>query len=195
MQINRLGAIAGFLSPITAVIFISLAIASYPEFSWTNNALSDLGVVEGITSVLFAVGVCGAGVFGIMFAVLGLYRFAKKSLLGKVGSGFFAAATIALLLIGVFNENFRPTHYLVSVAFFVLAPIAGFIWTCVFWRDGRRRLAAFTVAVAVVAAAVWILEFTIHYVPAVAIPEAVSAAAISMWVVVLSTKIFKIKTF
>lgn len=195
MQINRVGAIAGFLSPITAVIFISLAIASYPEFSWINNALSDLGVVEGITSTLFTVGLCGAGIFGFLFAILGLYSFAEKSILGKVGSGFFAAATIALVLIGVFNESFRPTHYLVSVAFFVLAPIAGFIWTCVFWRDGRRRLAAFTVGVAVFAAAVWILEFTINYVPAVAIPEAVSAAAISMWVVVLSTKMLKTKTF
>ncbi|MCL5949711.1 MAG: DUF998 domain-containing protein [Candidatus Bathyarchaeota archaeon] len=191
MQTNRVGAIAGVLSPITAIIFISLAIASYPAFSWTNNALSDLGVVEGITSTLFTVGICGAGVFGILFAVLGLYGFAKKSLLGKIGSGFFAAATIALVLIGVFNESFRPTHYLVSVAFFVLAPIAGLIWTGAFWRGGKRRLAVFTVGIALFAAAVWILEFTIHYVPEVAIPEAVSAAAISAWVIVLSAKILK----
>jgi hypothetical membrane protein len=191
LQSNRLGGIAGYLSPVIALVFIVAAILSYPPFSWTNNALSDLGVVPGLTSILFTVGLVGAGVSALIFAVLGLYRFTKQSPLGKAGSVLFAASTVALICIGVFNEDYTPTHYLVSVAFFVLAPIAGFTLTYVFWRGGMRRIAAVTILLAGIAAATWILQFTVGYVPNVAIPEAISAAAISAWVIVISTKLLR----
>ncbi len=187
----RIGAVAGFAAPIFAFAFILCAIVSYPPFSWTNNALSDLGVVEGTTSILFATGLIGAGVIALTFAVLGLYNFAGANRLGKVGSAVFGAATVALICIGVFNEHFVPTHYMVSVAFFALAPIGLFILTCAFFRNHKRGLAAFTVAIGFAAALPWILQFTIHYVPNVAIPEAVSAAAVSVWAIVLSTKMRK----
>jgi len=191
LQPNRLGGVAGYISPVIALVFIAAAILSYPAFSWTDNALSDLGVVPGVTSVLFTVGLVGAGVCALLFAVFGLYRFTKRSLLGKAGSVLFAASTVALICIGIFNEDFTPTHYLVSVAFFVLAPIAGFTLTYVFWQSGMRRIAAVTVLLAGIAAATWILQFTVGYVPNVAIPEAISAAAISMWVIMISTKLLR----
>lgn len=191
VQLIKVGTAAGFAAPIFAAVFILCAIILYPPFSWTTNALSDLGVVEGATSILFATGLIGAGIFALIFAVLGLYNFADASRLGKVGSAVFAAATVALICIGVFNEHFVPTHYLVSVAFFALVPIGLFILTCAFYRNHKRGLAAFTVAVGVAAAVPWILQFTIHYVPNVAIPEAVSAAAVSVWAIVLSAKILK----
>lgn len=193
MQPNRLGGIAGYISPVIALVFIAAAILSYPVFSWTDNALSDLGVVPGVTSVLFTVGLIGAGVSALLFAIFGLYRFTKRSLLGKSGSVLFAASTVALICIGIFNENYRPTHYLVSVAFFVLAPIAGFTLTYVFWRSGMRRIAAATVLLAGIAAATWILQFTVGYVPNVAIPETISASAISAWVIMVSTKLLRAK--
>jgi len=193
VQLMRVGAVAGFLAPIVASLFIASAILFYPPFSWTNNALSDLGVVEGATSILFTVGLIGAGVLGFVFAVLGLYKFAGENRLGKTGSAVFAAATVALVCIGVFNEHAVPTHYLVSVAFFTLTPIALFILTCAFFRSRQRDLAAFTVVIGLADAVPWILQFTIHYVPNVAIPEAVSAAAVSVWAFVLAAKMHKPK--
>ena len=183
VQLMKVGAAAGFAAPIFAFAFILCAIVSYPPFSWTSNALSDLGVVEGATSILFTIGLIGAGIFALLFAVLGLYNFAGGSRLGKVGSTVFGAATVALVCIGIFNEHFVPTHYLVSVAFFALAPIGLFILTCAFYRNHKRGLAAFTVVIGVVAALPWILQFTIHY--------AVSAAAVSVWAIVLASKMLK----
>jgi hypothetical membrane protein len=46
-------------------------------------------------------------------------------------------------------------------------------------------------ALALFAAAVWVLEFTVHYVPGVAIPEAVSGLAGAVWVMVLSYLMLK----
>lgn len=190
---RRVGAVAGFAAPFVAFIFISAAIVSYPSFSWTENALSDLGVVTGLTSVLFTIGLCGGGVLSLVFVVLGLYSYAGKRTLGKVGATFFAVATFSLILIGVFNEHFRPTHYIVSVAFFFTAPLAFFILTAAFYRSHKQKLAAFTIVTGLVAAVPWILQLTIHYVPDVAIPETVSGLTVAVWVIVLSKLMLKPK--
>ncbi len=190
---QHIGAIAGIVTPIVAFACILTSIVSYPQFNWTNNALSDLGVVDGITGPIFNFGLIIAGVLALIFATFGLFTFLGKSSLGKVGSGFFTASTIALICIGIFNENFSPTHYIVSVAFFMLAPLGLFILTCAFYRNHQRGIAAFTVAIGAIAALAWILQFTLNYVPNVAIPETISALAISVWAIVLAKIMLKSK--
>jgi len=190
---QRIGAASGIVAPIVAFVCILSAIASYPTFSWINNALSDLGIVSGITSSLFNFGLLASGILAFNFSIFGLFNYFGKKRVGKIGSVVFAAATIALIAISVFNENFSPTHYLVSVAFFTLAPIALFILTFGFWLNHQRGIAVFTVAVGVAAALPWILLFTINYVPNVAIPEFLSALAVSVWAVVLGKKMLSLK--
>jgi hypothetical membrane protein len=185
---QRMGAWAGIVAPILAFTCILSAIASYPPFSWTNNALSDLGIISGITGPLFNFGLVAGGFLTFTFAAFGLFLYFKKSWVGKIGSSVFAAASVALIAIGVFNESFSGTHYIVSVLFFVFAPIALFILTCAFWLIRQRGMAVFSVAVGVAAAVPWILEFTIYYVPEVAIPETVSGLAVSVWAIVLAKK-------
>ncbi len=51
---QRIGASMGIVAPMIAFVCIGGAITSYPQFSWTNNALSDLGVISGITENLFS---------------------------------------------------------------------------------------------------------------------------------------------
>jgi hypothetical membrane protein len=172
-------------------ICILSAVASYPQFSWADNALSDLGVVSGITGPLFNFGLLASGFLTFNFAAFGLFTYLGKSVVGKIGAAVFAAASIALISIGIFNENFSPTHYLASVAFFVLTPISLFILTCGFWLKRQRGMAVFTVTIGVAAALPWILELTFKYVPNVAVPEAVSGFAVSVWVIVLSKKMLK----
>jgi hypothetical membrane protein len=187
----RAGAIAGLAAPILGFTCILLAIALYAQFSWSQNALSDLGVVSGMTGSVFNFGLVAAGAFAFLFSALGLFSFAGGRWVGKLGSAVFSAASVALVCIGIFNEGFSPTHYLVSIAFFTLAPIAMFILTCTFYLNRQRAIAAFTFAIAVAAALPWILEFTINYVSGVAIPETLSGLAISVWVFALSAKMLR----
>ena len=49
----KIAGIDGIIAPIYALTLILISVASYPQFSWTDNALSDLGVVSGVTSALF----------------------------------------------------------------------------------------------------------------------------------------------
>ena len=190
VQLKEIGAATGIVGPIVAVVCIFSAIFSYPAFSWTNNALSDLGVVEGATSIIFNTGLVTTGVLTFVFSLLGLFNFAGGRL-GKVGSAFLAISSMSLVCIGVFNEHFSPMHYLVSVVFFVSAPIALFILTCAFYRSHNRGIAALTVAVGIVAALPWILELTVNYVPKVAIPESISGFAVAAWAIIVSLKILK----
>ena len=193
VKFQRAGAAAGIATPLLAFTCILLAVASYPDFSWVNNALSDLGVIPGITGLLFNFGLIISGFLSIIFAVFGLRFLFRANLVGKTGSIFFASANLALMAIGIFNENFSPTHYLVSVAFFMLAPISLFILTGAFWRCHQRSMALFTVLVGVIAALPWLLLFAFNYVPNVAVPEFLSGLAISAWAVVLSKKILNSK--
>ena len=125
--------------------------------------------------------------------MLGLYIFLRASWAGKIGSAVFAAANLALMAIGIFNENFSPTHYLVSVAFFTLAPISLFILTGAFWLCHQRGTAVFTVLVGIVAALPWLLLLAFNYVPNVAVPEFLSGLAVSVWAVVLAKKMLNPK--
>jgi hypothetical membrane protein len=188
---QRTGGASGIAAPILAFICILIAIASYPAFSWTNNALSDLGIIPGITGPLFNFGLYASGLLAFNFAIFGLFTYLGKLWVGKIGSAVFAAATITLIAIGVFNESFSPTHYLVSVAFFMLAPISLFVITCAFALARQRWMATFTVSVGIVAALPWLLLFAFNYVPDVAIPEAVSGFAVSVWAIVVGRKMLK----
>lgn len=186
----KIAGICGFLTPITAFALIFSAIASYPEFSWVDDALSDLGIVEGVTAVLFNSGLLISGALCLIFAT-GLFRFLKERTAGKIGASIFALASLALFAIGVFPENVSPTHYIVSVMFFVLLPISLLVTTGAFWLMHKTRMAVFTLLVAVAAATPWVLYFAIHYVLGVAIPEAISAFAGAVWAVVLSGKMLR----
>jgi hypothetical membrane protein len=190
---QRIGASSGIVAPIVALVCILTSVTSYPPFSWTSNALSDLGVVSGMTASLFNFGLLASGILALNFAIFGLYTYFGKTWVGKIGSVVFAAATLALIAISVFNEHFSPTHYLVSVAFFTLAPIALFILTISFWLCHMRGFAGFTLAVGIVAALPWLLLFSFNYVPNVAIPEFLSGLAVSAWAIVLGIRMLRSK--
>jgi hypothetical membrane protein len=185
------GAASGIVAPMLAFSCILIAVASYPDFSWTDNALSDLGVISGITGPVFNFGLFVSGIFILNFAVYGLFSYFRNNWIGKSGAVAFAATSVALMGIAIANENIRPYHYLFSVAFFGLLPISLFIITAAFAVKRQTKMALFTLLTAVAAAAPWILQFTIHYVQGVAIPEFASALVGPVWTVVLGYKMLK----
>jgi len=186
-----MGATSGLATPLLAFTCILIATASYPRFSWTDNALSDLGIILGITGPVFNFGLYSSGLFAVGFAVFGLLTYFRDSWMGKIGAFMFMATGLALMGIGFFPENVAPYHYLFSVAFFVILPISLFVITGAFAFKRQKKMALFTLLTAIAAATPWILYFAIRYVHGVAIPEFVSGIAGSVWVVILSHKMLK----
>ncbi len=82
---------AGGLTPVSAFLFIGLAIASYSQFSWVLNALSDLGVVSGLTATFFNFGLLLSGLLALIFSI-GLFILFRESIVGRVGAATFVLA-------------------------------------------------------------------------------------------------------
>jgi hypothetical membrane protein len=186
----KVSGVCGIFAPMIAFAFILLAIAFYSQFSWTDNALSDLGIVSGATAVFFNSGLMISGVLIILFG-LGLPILFDNRLLGKISASVFIIDALALIAIGVFPESVKPMHYYASVAFFVLLPISMLLITATFLLAARRRMALFTLLAAMVAVAVWVVQSSVRFVPGVAIPETISALSGSVWSVVLGFKMLK----
>jgi hypothetical membrane protein len=182
----KISGISGIIAPLIAFTLILLAIAHSPNFSWTENALSDLGVQEGVTAVLFNAALIITGVLVILFAT-GLFTFLQKNLIGKIGAFVFVLDAFALTAMGIFPETVEPIHFYASVTFFALFPISVFLVGAAFLRTHRTKLGFFTFTAAIVAAIVW----TIPFGKGVAIPETLSGLSASAWSIVLGFKIMK----
>ena len=186
----RIAGFFGVVAPIVAFTCILLAIGYSPQFSWTENALSDLGIQEDLTAPLFNYGLIISGVMSLVFAI-GIFALLQRKLMGRVGVFTLMLATLALIAIGVFPENAKPMHYYASVSFFVLIPIAMLVLAWTFAQIGRVKTALYTLLTAVVAVAPWVLQFALNYVRGVAIPETVSALAASAWAMALGLTMLK----
>jgi hypothetical membrane protein len=104
---------------------------------------------------------------------------------------FFILAAAALTAIGIFPENSRPMHFYASVAFFTLFPVAMFLVGGSFILLRKARKGVLTLLAAAFAVAVWVAQFSIHYVPQVAIPETLSSLSASAWSILLGFEMFK----
>ncbi|MCX8153553.1 MAG: DUF998 domain-containing protein [Candidatus Bathyarchaeota archaeon] len=200
----KIAGACGIITPITAFACIFLAIYSAPEFSWVNNALSDLSVMPGVTAAIFNYGLITSGILGATFAtglsnalrlletVSAKGELRHSSNRGRVGALLFLSACIALTAIGVFPEDVRPMHFIASVAFFVLLICALLGLSSALWQFRQKTWAAFTLLLDAAAAAPWLLLFAIRYVSGVAIPEFVAAVAGGVWAAVFGFKMLQL---
>ena len=189
----KLSGICGVLAPIIAFSGIFLAMENYPDFSWKYNALSDLGSMPGITRLFFNDGLIIGGLVAAVFAT-GFFLYLKNGLFGKASAVVFLLDTLALMAIGVFPSDFAPAyvHYYVSLAFFVLFPISAIMMAAAFQKAGRVRRAELTIALAIVAAGVWIAHWTVYpFGSNVAIPEIVAAGAAGIWGIAIGISMFR----
>lgn len=120
-----------------AVTMVAILVATVvsPAFSWTENALSNLGVTEtaagtGLTVVLFNGGLILGGLLGLGFAVA-LAR-AAISLAGRATALSFGLAVVLMALVGVFPQNTSP-HFPVALGFYLLISVT-------LWLDGLTAL-------------------------------------------------------
>ncbi|MFQ6052686.1 MAG: DUF998 domain-containing protein [Candidatus Bathyarchaeia archaeon] len=174
VKVLRMAGFFGVAAPLLGFTMIFLAIRASPWFSWTGNALSDLGV-EGFGAVIFNSGLLMTGALMMMFS-LGLYELTRSSRVGRLGFGLFLAGSFLLCGIGSFPETAGRIHRYVSVAFFVSLPLALFALGTFLARRRMKRSGLLSFAAASSAAGVWLIPWS-----AVAIPEALSALAVGVW--------------
>jgi len=150
-----------------------------PWFSWTGNALSDLGAAGASTALLFNGTLIFSGLLGIPFALLLLT--VRDRWVRWIGTLLFGAAMPMLALIGVFALP-SSYHGPVAVSFFLLFTIGIFVDGIGAILAGNHVDGALSIGLAVLHVLGWIV-WGIVALEGVALPELVGSAAIWVWVV------------
>lgn len=166
------GSVVGFGTTLLATVLS-------PSFSWTANALSDLGAPTAANPWLFNGGLVAAGLVSLPFAWV-LFASARH-LVERLGAAVFAATVADLALIGAFPEG-TALHFPLSVGYFTLLSFALWIYGSgtVLAGDARRGLAAIWLGLGNVL--VWVL-WSAFGTAGVAIPEILGSIVLLTWVV------------
>ncbi len=148
---------SGLIAPVAMVLSLWLAIDRAPWFSWKDNYLSDLGVAEG-SELLFNGGLI---VSGIMFLLLikGIkeYMPARPTITRALYT--LAAGAIALICIGVFDEDAGSIHFIVAVIFFVLSAIGLVMLGIGEQKHVSKKRGAICLALGAILAVAWIIPW------------------------------------
>ncbi|MHC1605596.1 MAG: DUF998 domain-containing protein [Candidatus Methanofastidiosia archaeon] len=182
----QVAGLCGILAPIVAFISISLAIFYSPWFSWTENWLSDLGV-NGRASLLFNGGLVITGILSVIFGSGLRARFASMSS-GNLGSIVFILGALSLCGVGIFPETRGELHFYVSVSFFVLVSLAMFFIGASMVKLSEKASGFFAIVLGIAAVVAWIVSWPGN---GGAIPETVSAAAMSVFSILYGGRLFK----
>ena len=170
--------------PWTAVVATVIAFGAIlitttvaPWFSWTGNALSDLGHHDRATARLFNGGLILAGLIGAAFPLW--LVFDTDGFLRRLGAVVVAVTLVDLALIGVFPTP-NDLHGTVSVVFFVGVTLGLIVWGIGDIRDDRRLRCGVIAAAGFFHGVFWVVWFSsvIPY-EGVAIPEFVGAVALA----------------
>lgn len=188
---TKLAGFFGIVSPILTLILVGLAISQASWFSWTENALSDLGVHDE-SAMLFNGGLILGGILTVVFA-FGVTRFYGDNTVGRGGAFFLLLAGIFLASIGIFPETApNNIHYIVSVAFFSMLPLSLLMQSAAMLRTSANRiLGAFTLAMAITTLVPWAVWIPLKPYRGVAIPELVSAVALAFWSITMGIKLMR----
>ncbi|MFQ6129640.1 MAG: DUF998 domain-containing protein [Candidatus Hadarchaeaceae archaeon] len=178
----RLAGLCGVAAPAVALSCIFLSISLSPWFSWSANALSDLGVGEA--AWVFNSGLMAGGILTMIFAA-GLSVAFKGRTLGRVGAVLLFFDAIALFGVGLFSEAAGKIHSYFSVAFFVLFPLSLFLLGASAIMAGSKKFGSFTVVDGVLAALPWVFSWD-----GVAIPEMISALVASIWIMAEGARLY-----
>ena len=169
--------VLGAVATLAALGGIAIAIRLDPTFSWTADALSDLGVRER-SAPAFNGGLVLGGLAGLGYAA-GLWERGRARTAGRLRAVVFALAMVSMAGIGLFDLT-RPLHGPAAVGFYLLV-------TVVVGIDGVVRRTAVTGRLALgfvpVHVAVW-ASFLAGYWPVtgLALPELPGALALAVWV-------------
>ncbi len=182
---TKVAGLCGIIGPVIALTSISLAILYAPWFSWTKNALSDLGVY-GISAVIFNFGLIICGIATAIFGI-GVKEILPKRILSRIGRITLTLDCIDLCAIGIFPETAGIIHFYVSVVFFVLLSISLILLGADGLREQpRRKEGIYMILSGILAGAVWLFPWE-----GVAIPEIIAALTISLWSIILGFRLFR----
>ena len=172
---RRLVVISGTLAPAVALGSILLGTLLSPTFSWTGNALSDLGVTP-TSALAFNGGLVAGGVLALPLAWV--LAADGRPILGAV----FGLTAVSMALVGVFRSG-HPLHFPVALGFYLGATATMLVDGIGALRANVRAWGLAAVGLALVHIGSWVAwSAGVRPGSGLAIPEAIGAVLFAVWV-------------
>jgi hypothetical membrane protein len=189
LKLLRFAGICGILGSVLPLVMVLSATFLSSWFSWSENALSELGVGEQAS--IFNSAMLLGGVLNFLFA-LGLYRYLGSGKLVRAGVFSIMVSSVSLALVGVFTVDSILMHGVAAFGYFMLTP-AGFLLIGFGTKEGVIRKLSYGCGVAALLAIIGLpvvflaLPFKVGF----AIPELIEGLIISAWTIYMSTRLLK----
>ena len=164
----------GVISLATGWITITLSIALNPWFSFSKNALSDLGAIGVRFAYVFNTGLLVAGVFALLYAFFLLSSYDGR--LAALASSLFLFSAVHLVLIALFPEGTYP-HLFVSYEFFVSSGVAVLVFGSAFLAQRKTRLGIFFAVLSLVG---FFLAAVVPW-PSISVLEVFAITLLTVW--------------
>lgn len=183
MNLKRLAAWCGLLTPVLTLTLIFIAIKLSPWFSWHDNALSDMGVSTPPNPFNAALLIGGA--LQLVFVIFGLRGSIGPGRLARLGWLVVLIGAIALPVIGIVTEDFGRTHYYVAATYFLATPLGYVLLGSATIKRGQPVEGVLSIAAGVAA----ILAITLVPHKRIAVPEILAATIMGAWTFAMSVKL------
>lgn len=181
---TRFAGICGVLVPVVIFTCLGLSLAASPWFTWTQHALSDLGIQED-TAAVFNYGMILGGILAFIFS-LGLIMVLSK----KIGAYILLISSFALIGIGLFPETIFGVHFITSASFFMLLTLAFIILGLTIKQNQFERsvgFLAFVFALMAIGSTIFLFQLK-----GIAISEALSCFPAFIWCLIVGVKMTRI---
>ena len=175
----RLSGICGIILPIYTIVLLFLSIPQSTGFSWTENAISDLGRLE-YGSIYFNIGLILIGVLLLTFSV-GMHLLLTEQ---RTGPTIFALSAIYLIGVGIYPLPLSE-HVDISGLFFIAFPIGFVVFGIVNYKSEisfLRKMGFAALSLLIIYA---IAPITLLFVNGIAIPEALVIIPGFFWCMIL----------
>jgi len=183
---ERTAARAGVAVPVWTLGTILLATLLSPSFSWTVNALSNLGaetdVATSLTILVFNGGLITGGIAGVAFAAA--LWLGSRHPLERLGAVVYGIAVLSMAGVGVFPQD-RALHFPMAAGFYLLFTVAFWCYGAGNVLDGERIRGLVTIGLGVAHLAMWVGWVQVVGLAGggLAIPEIVGALIFGGWTI------------
>ena len=189
VRLVRFAGICGILGSVLPLVMVLSATFLSSWFSWSENALSELGVGE--QAFLFNSAMLIGGFLNFLFA-LGLCKYLGSGRLVRAGVFSIMLSSVSLALVGVFTVDSIFMHGIVAFGYFMLAP-AGFLLIGSGTREGIVRKLSYGCGVAAFLAIIGlpVMVLALPFRVGFAVPELVEGLIIAAWTIYMSARLLK----
>lgn len=187
VKIVKVMAKFGTPSSIIGALMIGISILSATNWSFTQNTLSELGVMGAGGAIIYNSGLLMAGSTAMILAA-GLFEFTDRDTIGQVGSAIFLAYSVSVCILGISILDLGSWVQYVSPAIYMMIPACSIILGYTFYNKGMKTEAALGAVSAVVGIGMWALGGPVN-----AVNQVIALAPFSVWQIMFGLHMYRLE--